>query len=129
MALPRAMSKVKVNKTHGPVRFSSVKMASRLATIVAHAWVKMTSLRLSTMSAKAPAGKASRNIGNEPAAEIRAFICSLLVSEVISHEAPTSCIHVPIFEAKLASHSARNNGERRGAQNGVCRRENEALAG
>jgi hypothetical protein len=34
----------------------------------------------------------------------------------MSHAAPTFCIHVPMFEATEAIHSARNKGSRRGLQ-------------
>ena len=37
-------------------------------------------------------------------------------SDVMSHAALVSCIHVPTFEAHEASHSARKTGKERGLQ-------------
>jgi len=39
-----------------------------------------------------------------------------VVSEVISHPAPASCIQVPMFEATDAIQSARKSGRRNGLQ-------------
>jgi hypothetical protein len=62
------------------------------------------------MSANAPAGSASINIGSVVAASTKATIMGDGASEVINHAAPTSCIHVPMFEATEAIQSARNRG-------------------
>ena len=68
------------------------------------------------MSARAPAGSASRNIGSAPATCTRATASGLADSEVISQPAPTSCIQVPMLEAMLASHSQRKVRWRSGCQ-------------
>lgn len=60
------------------------------------------------MSASAPAGSASANIGAAPAACTSDTSSGSFASEVISQPAPTSCIQVPMFEAIAASHSQRN---------------------
>ena len=36
------------------------------------------------------------------------------MSDVIAHDAPTVCITVPTFDARLAIHNARNSGTRSG---------------
>jgi len=43
-------------------------------------------------------------------------ISSGVRSDVINHASPTSCIHVPMYEATDAIHSARKIGMRSGAQ-------------
>ncbi|MCY1176367.1 hypothetical protein D9M73_166340 [compost metagenome] len=71
------------------------------------------------MSAAAPAGRARKNIGNEPATWINATCSGLADSVVISQPAPTSCIQVPMLEAMLASHSQRKVAWRSGLQGEV----------
>jgi hypothetical protein len=66
--------------------------------------------RRSTTSASAPAGRASRKNGRLVAVCLRATIIGEGVSEVINHTPPTSCIHVPMFEATEAIHNTRKRG-------------------
>ena len=67
---------------------------------------KISFLRLK-MSAKAPAGRASKAIGNAAAVWIMATMNGVGAREIISHAAPTSCIHTPIIEKEFAAHSIR----------------------
>src|SRR5207237_8000961 len=68
----------------------------------------------STTSASAPAGRASRKTGRLAAVWSSATMRLEASSEVISHAAPTSCIHVPVVETTDATHSPRNTGLRSG---------------
>src|SRR6266850_41756 len=72
--------------------------------------------RRSTMSANAPAGNATSTTGRLPAVSTSATRIGEVVSEVISHDSPTSCIQVPTFETTVAIQSARNTELRRGLQ-------------
>ncbi|GAB7532239.1 hypothetical protein PS3A_46540 [Pseudomonas sp. 3A(2025)] len=72
-----------------------------------------------TISAKAPAGSASKNTGKAPATCTSATACGLADIEVINQPEPTSCIQVPMFEAILASHNHRNTRVCRGFQGEV----------
>src|SRR5262249_39729968 len=68
------------------------------------------------MSASAPAGKAKRTTGRLPAVSTSATSTGEMVNAVINHDSPTSCIHVPIFEAIVAIQSVRKRDSRRGFQ-------------
>src|ERR1700682_2617038 len=70
--------------------------------------------RRSTMSASAPAGRATSTTGRLPAVSTSATRTGEGVKEVINHDSPTSCIHVPTLETTVAIHSARNTDSRRG---------------
>ena len=61
------------------------------------------------MSASAPAGSASSITGMLSAASTSATSDGDDESEVISQPAPTSCIHVPIFETIVAIHRLRKS--------------------
>src|SRR5690606_27231859 len=67
--------------------------------------------RRSTMSASAPAGRASKNSGRVVAACTSATSSELGDNEVISHPAPTSCIQVAMLEMIEAIHRARKTGK------------------
>src|SRR5208283_3199625 len=67
------------------------------------------SRRRSTMSARAPAGKASSISGKLSAASTSATIDGDGESEVINQPAPTSCIHPPTFETMVAIHKLRKS--------------------
>ena len=66
------------------------------------------------MSAIAPLGRPSTNTGSVEAACTSATITTLSVSEVISHAAATSFIHIVRLAASQASHSMRKTGLRSG---------------
>src|SRR5216684_3228041 len=59
------------------------------------------------MSAKAPLGSPSRNTGNDEAVVTSAISVGEVVSEVISHAAATSFIHMHVLEASHTSQSVR----------------------
>jgi hypothetical protein len=58
----------------------------------------------------------ARGVGSEVAVCTRAIITAEGDSEVISHPTPTSCIQVPMLEAKVAIQSQRNTDRRNGDQ-------------
>src|SRR5947209_1225709 len=72
--------------------------------------------RRSTTSASAPAGKATSTTGRLPAVSTSATSTGDVVNEVINHDSPTSCIHVPMFDTTVAIQSARNTDSRSGLQ-------------
>jgi len=72
--------------------------------------------RRSTISARAPAMMASVKAGSALATCTNATMSGELDRLVISHPAATFCSQVPMLEATLAIHSARNSGWRSGAQ-------------
>ena len=61
------------------------------------------------MSASAPAGSASSMTGRLSAASTSATSDGEDDSDVISHPAPTSCIHVPRLDTIVAIHRLRNS--------------------
>src|SRR5437773_3503002 len=75
----------------------------------------MSSRRRSTMSASAPAGNPTRKTGRLVAACTSATTTGEGVREVISHAAPTFCIHVPILEVSDAIQRAQKTGSRSGS--------------
>jgi hypothetical protein len=66
------------------------------------------------MSAKAPAGRASRNIGRPTAVCTRETSSGEGVIEAINQAAPTACIQPPRFDTSVASQSERNAAPRSG---------------
>ena len=68
------------------------------------------------MSASAPAGRANRTTGKLPNVSTSATSTGEVVNEVINHDSPTSCIHVPMFDTTVAIQSARNTDSRSGLQ-------------
>ena len=97
------------------VKAAQAEAASATAATSIHACEKSRSRRRSMMSASAPAGSASRKVGAVSAVCISATMMGVGARVVISHSAPTLCIHVPTFEATAAIHSARKSGRRSGA--------------
>jgi hypothetical protein len=61
-----------------------------------------------------PAGSARMKKGNAEAVWIKAMCIGLLLSEVISHAAPTLCMNVPISETKSAMSRFRKSPTRSG---------------
>lgn len=68
----------------------------------------MRSLRRFTISAMAPAGRASAVIERLSEAKVNATIREDATNEVISHDFPTASIRLPIFDAIAASQIALN---------------------
>lgn len=116
MAAPRPRAKVKVNKTHGVVPPTRLRIPSTVALTSSQPRVQSNSSRRSTMSASAPASSPTRNTGKLVAAYTKAIMVGEAVSEVINHAAPTLCIQVPTFEMTVAIHSMRNSECRSGLQ-------------
>src|SRR5215469_8680017 len=81
------------------------------------------------MSAKAPAGKITKNTGKLVAACTRLTISGDGVSPVIIQPAPTFCIHVPVYEMTAAIHSERNSGSRSGSRGEPLSRTETELVG
>ena len=77
--------------------------------------------RRSTRSARAPAGRITRNTGSVLAAVTKLTLSGDVVSWVISQPAPTFCIHVPVYEITAALHKERNSGSRNGAHGEIDR--------
>jgi len=109
-AAPQASAKVKPSSIQALIQPSAVTTVSSAATVSIHNWVMMRYRRRSMMSASAPPGSASRNIGSAVAACTRDTINGSGSSVTISQPAPTSCIQVPIFDATVAIHNMRNSG-------------------
>src|SRR5450830_2116199 len=68
------------------------------------------------MSAIAPLGRPSRNIGKVEAVCTRATQIGVVVSEVIIHAAATSFIHMQILAISQVPHSMRNTGRVKGTR-------------
>src|SRR5208282_1538741 len=95
---PTPSAKLNTRRVHGVARCAIVSQPSAPAARSIHACDRISSRRLSTMSASAPAGSARISIGRLEAVWINATINGDGDSEVISHAAPTFCIQVPMFE-------------------------------
>lgn len=131
-AVPMPMHRVSVNSSQTPINPDRLNPASSTAMVAIHSCTPNRYLRLSTMSANAPAGNARKNIGKAPATWTRATCSGLADRDVISQPAPTSCIQVPMFEAMLASHSQRKVVWRKGLQalgTGAFMGQNQPLSG
>ena len=109
IAEPTPRAKTKPISNHAVVMSSNVRMPSAPATINKYVWMAIKRRRRSTMSASAPAGSASSINGKLSAASTSATIDGDDESDVISQPAPTSCIHVPIFETMVAIQRLRNS--------------------
>src|ERR1044072_7430140 len=114
IAAPSPSAKVSTSSTTGVVTPASVATASPTAATSIQACEKSSRRLRSMMSASAPAGGASRKGGAVSAVCISATMKGVGASVVISHSAPTLCIHVPTFDATAASHSARKSESRSG---------------
>src|ERR1043165_7254377 len=113
-AAPSPSMKVSASRTQGVVQPASVSVPSATAATSIQVCVKMSRRLRSTMSASAPPGSASRKVGEFSAVCISATMMGVGASVVISHSAPTLCIHVPTFDDTAASHSARKSDRRKG---------------
>ncbi len=79
-------------------------------------WHPTMKCRRSTVSASAPAGSASRNVGTIVAACTRLTLSASGESEVISQPAPVFCIQVPSAVTTLAHQSMRKTRWRSGTR-------------
>src|SRR6266404_9291748 len=116
IAAPTPRRKVDKSKRDGVIR--PINARNPIATAMTHIQPCMTrsKRRRSTTSASAPAGRATRTTGKLPAVSTNATKTGEGVSDVISHASPTSCIHVPMYEATEAIHKARKSDTRSGSQ-------------
>ena len=112
--------KVKSSKINEPVTPVRVRIPSTPAQLAIQTCVPIRNRRRSTMSAMAPAGMASRKNGVLVAACTSETITGVGASEVISHPAPTSCIHEAMFTNRMAIHSMRNTPWRNGVHAPIC---------
>jgi hypothetical protein len=83
-------------------------MASVSAIASIQLWLIIRSFLRSTISARAPAGRARAEIDKLSEAQVSATIREDATSEVISHDSPTACIRLRTFEAIAASQIALN---------------------
>ena len=95
MTAPSPSAKVSPNRTQGVMSCRKVSTPSAPAASTIHPCVISRNRRRSTISAKAPAGRITRNTGRVVAACTRLTISGDMVSWVIIHPAPTFCIQVP----------------------------------
>src|ERR671913_1022309 len=115
-ASPKPSAKVSARSSAGVMAPIQVRTASTRATKNIQTWTAISSLRRSTMSAKAPAGKAATRKGKLVAVCTSATRVGEGESEVISHAAPTFCIQVPTLAATEAIQRALKTGWRNGPQ-------------
>ena len=93
---PNPISSASNKSKVGVIFPASVSTPRAAAASTIQLCVNSSSLRRSTMSAMAPAGSTTRNTAMLPAACTSPTISGDMVSEVISHAAPTFCIQVPV---------------------------------
>src|SRR5262249_40380972 len=117
-AAPNPRVNVSANNNHGPIKPVTVSAPIRAATDSIQVWVTNMRRRRSMMSAKAPAGNARNTTGKLPAVSTRATRIGDLVNETINHDSPTSCIHVPRFEAMVAIQRTRKTRPASGLKEG-----------
>src|SRR5215213_3866676 len=118
-ASPKPSAKVSTRSSAGVMAPIQVRTASIKATKNIQPCAAISSLRRSTMSARAPAGKAATRKGKLVAVCTSATRVGEGVSEVISHAAPTFCIQVPTLAATEAIQRALKTGWRSGPQAGA----------
>ena len=93
---PNPISSVSNRSSVGVIFPASVSTPRAAAANTIQLCVNSSNLRRSTMSAMAPAGSTTRKTAMLPAACTSPTIRGDMVSEVISHAAPTFCIQVPV---------------------------------
>src|SRR5207253_6776344 len=113
-AVPAPSAQVRPSSTHGVVRPRSVSTPIAAAAAHIQPCVKSNRRRRSTMSARAPPGRASRKIGRLSAVCRSETRSGEAVWSVINHASPTSSIHVPRFETTETTHKARKREWRKG---------------
>jgi hypothetical protein len=108
IASPNPSRKISTKRISGEIKPTTVTMASTRAITSIQLWLIMRSLRRFTISARAPAGRASAVIERLSEAQVNATIREDATNEVISHDSPTASIRLPIFDAIAASQIALN---------------------
>ena len=114
IALPAPMASVITSSIHGWITPVIVSTPSNAVVRNHHTCAMSRIRRRSKMSARAPAGSASRNSGSVVAAWTSETRRGEGASSVISHAAAASCIQVPMLEATSAIQRLRNSGRRSG---------------
>ena len=108
IALAAPITNMKSNSVTGVTR-SNVTSAANIADATAVATsTTIRKRRLSTMSARAPAGSANRNIGKLVATWTSDTINGCVVRLVISHAAAALYIQVPTLATTVAVHITAN---------------------
>src|SRR5437879_5420122 len=107
IALPKPSKRVNTTRTEGVVRPPRVRMLRITATASEKYCVPRKSLRLSTISARAPAGSASRNIDKLVAICKSATMKGDGERDVISQPDPTLCMATPMSDANIVTHRNR----------------------
>src|SRR3954468_19527825 len=101
-APPRLRTTVKTSNTIGDAKPDKIRSPSITPEATIHTSVHIKILRLSYRSDATPAGRANKNKGKLVAVCMSAIYMGDGVIEAIYHTPPTSCIHVPMFEAVFA---------------------------
>ena len=104
IALPKPSKKVNTRRTEDVVKPPKVRMLKTAAAASEKYCVVRKSLRLSTISARAPAGSASRNIDKLVTICKSATTKGEGASDVISQPDPTVCMATPMSDANIATH-------------------------
>jgi hypothetical protein len=105
IVVPAPSAKVNIKSIVGVVRPIMVMIPSRVDIVNIYAHVIRSMLRRSKISDNIPDGNANRKIGRVVAVVTRETNKGLGVSEVISHDAPTSYMAAPTYERRAAIHN------------------------
>src|SRR6266404_7606767 len=116
MAVPMPRRKVSESRRAGVIWPINARTPIAPAATTIQICMTSSRRRRSTMSASAPAGRANSTTGKLPNVSTSATSTGEGVNEVINHDSPTSCIHVPMFDTTVAIQSARNTDSRSGLQ-------------
>src|SRR6266404_2195195 len=116
IAVPMPRRKVSKSRRAGVI--CPVNASTPIVPAATTIQICMTSSRRrrSTISARAPAGRANSTTARLPAVSTSATSTGEVVNDVINHDSPTSCIHVPMLDTTVAIQSARNTDSRSGLQ-------------
>jgi hypothetical protein len=115
-AAPVLIRNVKRSNRIGVTKPSDMIVARIAVRTVTPASTTNSKRRRSTMSARAPAGRANRNSGRAAATCTSDTTEGLGSSSVISQPAAVSCIHEPIFEMTVATQIQAKAALRNGLQ-------------
>src|SRR5579864_583958 len=113
-ASPAERAKVRMRSSTGDILPAIVITASTIATTTIHISVNRITLRRSTMSPMAPAGRARIKNGRADAVWVRATYMGPALRDTISQAAPTLCINVPTSETTSATSKLRKVDDLRG---------------
>src|SRR5256885_12753365 len=116
IARPMPLAKVSASSSGALIASKATTLQISSATPATQICVTMKYWRRSRMSAIAPLGTPSRNTGAVEADCTSATITGETDSEVISHAAATSFIHMQVLAVTQTPHSVRNTGCDKGVQ-------------